>query len=68
MDVASLQVRRLWKEFSQASDAVVFVIDVSDPSRFAESKTELNSILQDEQVIKHNVNCTCPFTSINIMI
>ena len=33
-----------------AADAVVFMVDAADQSRFAESKAELDILLADEQV------------------
>jgi GTP-binding protein SAR1 len=44
------QVRRVWKEYFPAVDAIVFLIDVWDRTRFQESLTELESILTDEQL------------------
>ena len=40
----------MWKNYYVAADAVVFIIDASDQSRFAESKRELDGVLADEQV------------------
>ena len=45
------QVRKLWKEYFLAVDAVVFIIDVSKRSRFEEAKAELDSILDDENLM-----------------
>lgn len=45
------QVRKVWKEYFPAVDAIVFLIDVWDRNRFIESKAELDSLLADEQVI-----------------
>jgi len=45
------QVRKVWKEYFPAVDAIVFLIDVWDRNRFIESKAELDSLLSDEQVI-----------------
>ena len=45
------QVRKVWKEYFPAVDAIVFLIDVWDRNRLIESKAELDSLLADEQVI-----------------
>lgn len=44
------QVRRVWKDYFPAVDAIVFLIDVWDRQRFPESITELESLLADEQL------------------
>lgn len=46
----SLLVRRVWKDYFPAVDAIVFLIDVWDRQRFGESITELESLLSDEQL------------------
>jgi len=46
-----ISVRKVWKEYFPAVDAIVFLIDVWDRQRFIESKAELDSLLADEQVI-----------------
>jgi GTP-binding protein SAR1 len=43
-------VRRVWKDYFPAVDAIVFLIDVWDRARFNESIIELESILADEQL------------------
>lgn len=45
------QVRRVWKDYFPAVDAVVFLIDVWDTNRLPESKAELDALLQEEQVM-----------------
>ncbi|CAL4106991.1 unnamed protein product, partial [Meganyctiphanes norvegica] len=45
------QARRVWKDYFPAVDAIVFLIDVSDRSRFQESYIELNSLLTDETLL-----------------
>lgn len=42
------QVRKVWKEYFPAIDAIVFIIDVWDQKRLSESKDELDSLLNDE--------------------
>lgn len=44
------QARRVWKDYFPAVDAIVFLIDVSDSSRFNESKVELSGLLNDESL------------------
>lgn len=44
------QVRRVWKDYFPAVDAIVFLIDVWDRQRFPESVIELESLLYDEQL------------------
>ncbi len=33
-----LQARRLWREYFERTDAVIFMVDAADPQRFAEAK------------------------------
>ena len=43
-----IQVRRVWKDYLPAADGIVFIVDMSDPSRFPEARKELESVLSDE--------------------
>lgn len=43
-------VRKVWKEYFPAIDAIVFLIDAWDRQRFNESYIEFESILNDEQL------------------
>jgi hypothetical protein len=44
------QVHRVWRDYFPAVDAIVFLVDASDRNRFSESKTEVESLLTDEQL------------------
>lgn len=45
------KVRRVWKDYFPAVDAIVFLIDAWDRTRFNESLVELDSLLADEQLL-----------------
>ena len=45
-----IQARRVWKTYFPALDAIVFLVDSADQERIHESREELISLLQDEQV------------------
>lgn len=44
------QARKVWKDYFPAVDAIVFLLDAYDRERFREAKSELDSLLTDEQV------------------
>jgi GTP-binding protein SAR1 len=43
-------VRKVWKDYFPAIDAIVFLVDAWDRQRLGESLIELESILNDEQL------------------
>jgi len=45
------QARRVWKDYFAEVDAIVFIVDSGDNLRFGECKGELNSLLEDDQLV-----------------
>ena len=44
------KIRRMWKQYLSNTQGLVFVVDSSDTARINESKTELNAILDSEEM------------------
>eukprot|EP01100_Stratorugosa_tubuloviscum_P003993 TRINITY_DN197_c0_g1_i1.p1 TRINITY_DN197_c0_g1~~TRINITY_DN197_c0_g1_i1.p1 ORF type:complete len:181 (+),score=74.13 TRINITY_DN197_c0_g1_i1:372-914(+) len=49
-------VRDLWRHYFEQTDAIVWVVDASNPERFNESKNALNAALRDAAMPRE-----CPF-------
>eukprot|EP00039_Didymoeca_costata_P017593 m.326503 g.326503 ORF g.326503 m.326503 type:complete len:193 (+) comp16558_c1_seq21:140-718(+) len=45
------QARRVWKDYFPAIDAIVFIVDAADHSRFEEAKRELNGLIADQDIL-----------------
>jgi hypothetical protein len=41
------KIRPLWRYYYEDTNAIIYVVDSSDPDRFAESREELHGMLQD---------------------
>lgn len=46
------KIRPLWKHYFQNTDALIFMVDSADPSRFEEAKEELFKIYMNETIKK----------------
>lgn len=42
------EARDIWREYYISANAIIFVVDASEPGRFSEASRELNSILTNE--------------------
>ena len=43
-------VRKTWRHYFAQLDAIVYLVDVSDPVRFKESREELENILNSDEI------------------
>lgn len=39
-------MRKIWNNYEMNVDGIVFICDVSDPTRFSESKSELDKVIE----------------------
>ena len=46
------EARDIWKDYFVSANAIIYMVDASDPRRFGETRKELNSILMNEG-LKH---------------
>ena len=45
-----LQARKTWREYCGQLDGIIFIIDAADKERIAESKRELDSLLEMKEL------------------
>lgn len=46
------RIRKLWKHYYPATDAIIYVVDSNDPERLDESRKELEDMLRYEELDK----------------
>ncbi|KAM5135565.1 uncharacterized protein ACMZJ9_018124 [Mantella aurantiaca] len=44
------KIRLLWKHYFQNTDGLIFVVDSTDPDRFKEAQSELESVLEADEM------------------
>ena len=45
-------LRKIWREYFPKIDAIVYLVDAADPSRFAESRAEFDRIMSTAEIGK----------------